>query len=192
VVNTKIKDVGCSVCNQSGKVPIYIDHGDADYTDNRLTGKYERCSRCNGRGKHQVMFIVSDRTCSSSMSATDRSSDLVANGYLTCHNGTMYNDAPYHEYPIDMKRRYQRPVKHRSISCPFCFGTGKGHHVAKKEKCSTCKGQGEFSSSVWEPSFFGGEVQKTVTKKCDSCDGHKFHWVIDHSFSETTIHTSNL
>ena len=171
-----IKEIGCSECSCSGEV--YIDGG--DYRD----GSYYKCERCKGRKSHKVMLIITGEFCDAAMWDETR---------IECQNGTMRNTEPFYRYGKNFLGQETRErIGNISRKCPFCFGTGKKHFVAKKIYCSHCHGKGSTQESRWEKSFFGREVKREYISICQICRGNKYEWGIDHEFSSTQISYSNL
>jgi hypothetical protein len=178
----EIKEVGCSACGCAGKTANYEYLGDGDY-GSTIVG-YSTCDCCKGRKNHKVMFIVTDESCDAAMWDETK---------IKCQNGAMKNTEPFYRYGKNFFGQETRErVSNISRKCPFCFGTGRKHYVAKKVYCSNCRGKGSIQESKWEKSFFGGEVKKEYTSTCQACRGGKFEWEIDSDFSNTQTNHSNL
>jgi RecJ-like exonuclease len=181
---TVTRDLGCKYCGASGKRYTYEDLGGGD--SGSINGT-ETCSDCQGRKTHRVMLMVSDESCDARGSWSPR--------FPVCQNGTMRNSESGYEYGKNFwgqETRKKIEVGQESEPCPFCFGTGKKHYMAKKQSCSKCGGWGELTESRWEKGFFGGEVKKEYRSTCPECRGSKFSWVIAHELRNSQIEKSNL
>ena len=181
---TLTRDIGCKNCGASGKVNTYSYEGDGYGGD--FTGTTS-CSECKGRKTHKVMLLVSEEDCDARGSWSPR--------FPVCKNGTMRNSESGYEYGknfLGQETRRKIEIGQESEPCPFCFGTGKRHYLAKKQSCSKCRGYGELMETRWEKGFFGSEVKREYRSTCPDCSGGKFAWVVANELNSSQIHASNL